>query len=96
MVKKLGEELYAAKGDATVYVQIMLCYYKTSRKITDNRLPHPTTTNSTTKNEEIYVDTIVRKKITDELNGIEIVKYATGVDNDYEDAMTNKLIVCLY
>ena len=77
LVKKLGEELYAAKGESTAYVQIMLCYNKTTKKITDNRLPHPTTTNSTTENEEIDVNNIVRKKITDDLNGIEIVRYAS-------------------
>ena len=82
LVKKLGRELYAAKEDATAYIQIMLCFYKTAKKITDNRLSPPTKTNSTSKNEEIDVETIVRKKITDKLNDIEIVKYATRVDND--------------
>ena len=37
LVKKLGEELYAAKGYATAYVQIILCYYKSSKKIIGNR-----------------------------------------------------------
>ena len=91
LVKKLGEELYAAKGDATSYVQIMLSYYKASKKISDKKVPPPTRTNSTTENEEIDVETIVRKNIKDELNDIELVKYATRVNNDYEGAMTSKL-----
>ena len=64
------------------------------QEVTDNRLPPPTKTESTAKNEEIDVETIVRKKIIDELNDIDIVKYETRVDNDYDDyddAMSNKL-----
>ena len=90
-LKKLGEELYTAKGDATLYVQIMLSYYKASKKILDKKLTPPTRTNSTTEDEDIDVEIIVRKNIKDELNDIELFKYATRVTNDYEDAMTSKL-----
>ena len=69
----------------------MFSYYKASKKISDKKLPPLTRTNSTTENEEIDIETIVRKNIKGELNDIELVKYATRVDNDYEDAMTNKL-----
>ena len=90
-MKKIGEELHSAKRDTTSYVQIMLRYYKASKKISDNKLPPPTITNFTSKNEEVGIKTTVRKNITEELNGIELVKYAIRVDNDYEDAMINKL-----
>ena len=56
-----------------------------------SRLPPPTKINSTSKNEEIDVETIIRRKITDELNDKEIVKYETRVDSDYEDAITKKM-----
>ena len=91
-MKKIGEELHSAKRDTTSYVQIMLRYYKASKKISDNKLPPPTITNFTSKNEEIGIKTNVRKNITEELNDIELVKYATRVDDDCEDAITNKLI----
>ena len=90
-MKKLGGKLYAAKGGATSYVQIILSYYKASRKMSDKKLPSPTRTNSTTDNEGIDIETIVRKNIKEELNDIELVKYASRVKNDYEDATTNKL-----
>ena len=62
-----------------------------SKKTSDNKLPPPIITNFTSENEEIDIETIVRKNITEDLNDIKLVRYATRVDNDYEDAITNKL-----
>ena len=54
-------------------------------------LPPLTKTNSTSKHEDIDVETTIRKKILDELHDKELVKYATRVDDDYDNAMANKL-----
>ena len=93
-VSNVQKELFAANGDPTKTVQIMMHYHKTLLSRTARAATNVSNTASrgtpTDWPAVFSIDDDVRKKVSRELNEIDLSDFANTIDKEYENAMTEK------